>query len=113
MNAETVLIGALAFNAVLGFGYRVYRLAQGGPMSDVIGQAVLGVVLAAVAVAVALGAEWARWAAFGYALAFAMVVMPVWTLAVLIPMRPRALDYSFAGAYWVLLLVIGITAVTG
>ena len=106
-----VLIAALALNAVLGFGYRVYRLSKGGPMGDVIGQAVLGVILLGIAAGVAAEWGWARWAALAYALFFAVVVMPVWTLAVLIPMRPSKVDYAFTIVYWVSLAVIALGAV--
>ena len=103
---RAVLIGALATNAVLGFGYRVYRLSRGGPLGDVLGQGILGVVLLVIVLALSLGAHWARWIAFGYGLFFAGVVMPLWTLAVLIPLPPRAPDYAFAGIYWITLLAI-------
>ena len=106
MNAETILIGALVINAVIGFAYRVYRLSQGGPRADVIGQALLGVVLGALAASLALGMGWARWGALAYGALFGVVVMPVYVLAVLIPMRPRAIDYAFTGLYWIALAVI-------
>ncbi len=101
---------ALALNAVLGFGYRVYRLANGGPLADVTGQAILGLLLAGLAVAVALGAGWARWTALGYALLFGVVVMPLWVLAVLIPLPPRRADYAFTATYWLALITIAISA---
>lgn len=106
-----VLAVALALNAFLGFGYRVYRLARGGHPGDVIGQAVLGVLLLGVALAVVLGQGWAEWPALGYALLFGLIVMPVWVLGVLIPQGPGALDYGFTATYWALLLVIGVAAV--
>ena len=108
---EAVLAVALALNAALGFGYRVYRLTRGGHLGDVIGQAVLGVVLLGLALVVALDQSWAVWPALGYALLFGLIVMPLWVLAVLIPMGPRAVDYAFTVAYWLLLLVIGVAAV--
>ena len=108
---ETVLVGALAANAIIGLGYRVYRRAKGGPIADVWGQAILGVLLMAAAVAILLGAGWPRWIAFGYAAVFALLVMPIWVLGVLLPMRPRAIDYTFTITYWVLLVAIGIAAV--
>jgi hypothetical protein len=105
-----VLAGALVANALLGFGYRVYRLSKGGPMADVAGQAVLGTLLALLGLAAALGAGWVRWPALVYALLFALVVMPIWTLAVLIPLPPRGADYAFTGVYWATLVVIVIAA---
>jgi hypothetical protein len=107
---RSILIGALALNAALGFGYRVYRLSKGGPMGDVIGQAILGALLAALAVCLGLGGDWPRWPALVYALAFGLVVMPVWVLAVLIPLPPRPVDYAFTALYWLTLIVIGIAA---
>ncbi len=103
---ETALIGALGLNAVLGLGYRIYRLSKGGPVADVVGQAVLAVLLVGLALAVAGGAGWARWGAVVYGLLFGLAVMPVWTLAVLIPLPPRALDYAFAATYWAALVVV-------
>ncbi|MBA3350371.1 MAG: hypothetical protein H0T12_07420, partial [Actinobacteria bacterium] len=95
---------------VLGFGYRVHRLAKGGPLADVTGQAVLGLLLGVLAVAVSLGAGWARWAALSYALLFGVVVMPVWVLAVLIPLPPARIDYLFTATYWLTLITIVISA---
>ena len=108
---QGVLVAALAFNAAIGFGYRVYRLSLGGPIADVWGQAILGVVLALMATAIGLGVEWMRWLAFAYAALFALVAMPVWVLGVLLPLRPRAVDYSFTVFYWVALIVIGVAAI--
>ena len=107
---QVVLVAALGFNAALGFGYRVYRLTKGGPLGDVTGQAVLGLLLAGAAVAVATDQSWGRWAALVYGLLFAIVVMPLWTLAVLIPMPPGRIDYAFTVAYWVALLAIVVAA---
>ncbi len=100
---------ALALNAVLGFGYRVYRLAKGGPLADVTGQAILGLLLGGLAIAVALDAGWARWAALAYAALFGVVVMPVWVLAVLIPLPPGRADYAFTATYWAALVTIAIS----
>ncbi len=108
---ETVLVVALVTNAALGLGYRVYRRSKGGPRADVWGQAVLGFVLLLIALGFGLGATWLRWAALAYASVFALLAMPVWVLGVLLPMRPRALDYAFTVAYWALLVVIGVAAV--
>ena len=110
-TARLVLVIALLVNAAIGLGYRVYRYSKGGPKADVWGQAVLAVILSIIAVAVAVGAEWMRWVALAFALLFALVVMPVWVLGVLLPMRPRAIDYTFTVAYWALLIVIGVAAV--
>lgn len=109
---ENILVGSLIFNAILGLGYRVWRRTRGGPIADVWGQAVLAAALAGVAAGVAAGWGWPRWAAFAYALVFAAVVMPLWTLAVLIPLDPRLPDYAFTVAYWVVLLLIGVAALT-
>jgi hypothetical protein len=106
-----VLVWALALNAVMGLAYRTYRLTKGGPMSDVIGQAILSCVLALVAVGVATGAAAAHWGALAYGLLFGVVVMPVWVLAVLIPLRPGAIDYSFTALYWMGCLAIVVGAI--
>lgn len=110
---RTVLVAALLVNAASGFGYRLYRFRKGGPKADVLGQAILGGLLAALALALGLGAEWPRWGALVYALLFGVVVMPLWVLAVLIPLRPQALDYAFTGVYWALLVLIGAAALFG
>lgn len=107
---ETTSIAALVGNAVIGLGYRVYRHRKGGPIGDVWGQAVLGVLLAAIAVGIAVEIEWLRWAAFSYAVLFAFVVMPVWVLGVLLPLRPRAIDYAFTVTYWMLLVLIALAS---
>ena len=107
---ETVLVVALVLNAALALGYRVYRLSKGGPMADVIGQAVLAFILLATAAAVVAGVGWARWIGFGYAALFALIVMPIWTLAILIPMEPRRPDYAFTATYWGSLFLIGVAA---
>ena len=108
---RAVLVTALAVNATLGFGYRLFRLTKGGPLGDVVGQAVLGAILFAMALGVAVGVGWMRWVALAYALAFGLVVMPVWVLAVLIPLSPQPPDYAFTIAYWLDLGVIAVAAV--
>ena len=108
--SQVFLVAALGFNAALGFGYRVYRLTKGGPLGDVTGQAVLAVVLAVVAVGVATDQGWGRWAALVYGLVFALVVMPLWTLAVLLPLPPGRVDYAFTGLYWAALVAIVVAA---
>jgi len=111
MSASTVLVGALALNAALVPVYRVYRLMKGGPMVDVVGGAILGAMLALLALGIAADWTWARWAALFYALLFGIVVMPLWTLAVLIPLRPRLPDYVFTVGYWIILVVIAVAAI--
>jgi len=108
---QLILAGALGLNAATGFGYRVYRLTKGGPLADVIGQAILAVLLIALAIATATGAGWPRWAALIYALLFGVAVMPVWVLAVLIPLRPGSVDYAFTALYWVCLAAIIAAAI--
>jgi hypothetical protein len=100
MDARTLLALLLVLNAVLGLGYRIYRLAKGGPILDVAGQAVLGLLLLGLAWGVASEEAWARWGAFVYALFFAILVMPVWVMGVLIPQRPKAPDYAYTAIYW-------------
>jgi hypothetical protein len=109
---RTVLTGALALNAALGLGYRIYRLAKGGPMSDVAGGALLGALLGITAAGVAMEAGWARWAAVVYGLLFGVAVMPVWILAVFIPLRPGPADYAFTAVYWAGLAVIVVSALS-
>jgi hypothetical protein len=116
MESDTwraLLVAALVVNAATGFGYRVYRYRKGGPKADVLGQAILGGLLLVLAAALALGAGWPRWGALVYAVLFGVVVMPLWVLAVLIPLRPRAVDYTFTGTYWALLILIGVAAIAG
>lgn len=108
---QTILVAALAVNAATGFGYRVFRLTRGGPMGDVIGQAILGALLALLAIATAMGAGWPRWAALIYALLFGIAVMPIWVLAVLLPARPGSIDYAFTACYWLGLAIIAISAI--
>ncbi len=107
---QSILVAVLALNALLGFAYRVYRWTKGGPVSDVIGQAILGGLLLLCAFGVAATSSWAQWAALAYGLLFGIVVMPVWTLAVLIPLPPGKVDYTFTGLYWVTLLGIAAAA---
>lgn len=111
MTDETwrnLLVAALSINAAIGFGYRVYRLTKGGPIADVWGQAALGVLLALIAVAVSFELGWAQWVAVVYGFLFGLVVMPVWVLGVLLPLRPRAVDHAFTGLYWGLLVIIAV-----
>lgn len=70
----------------------------------------MGLLLGALALALVVGAGWPRWPALVYAVLFAFVVMPIWTLAVLIPLPPGRIDYAFTALYWVTLLVIGASA---
>jgi hypothetical protein len=107
---RTVLSAALCVNAVSGFAYRLFRLSKGGPMGDVLGQALLGILLLALAVAAATGAGFAAWASLLYAALFGVVVMPLWVIAVLIPLRPQRLDLAFTAVYWLALIVIGAAA---
>lgn len=109
--AESVLVATLAANAALVFGYRVYRLARGGPLADAIGGAVLAALLAASAIGVAAGAGWVRHVAMAYGLLFGIAVMPVWVLGVLIPMPPGPVDYGFTALYWSSLIVIVVSAI--
>jgi hypothetical protein len=109
MNTDAwraVLVAALIANALLGVGYHTWRLTRGGPMADVIGRAVLGVVLLALAIAVALEVGWAHWAALIYGLLFGLAAMPVWVLGVLLPLEPGKLDYAFTAAYWLCALAV-------
>jgi hypothetical protein len=108
---QLTLAIALGLNAAVGFGYRVYRLARGGPIADVIGQAILGLLLIALAIATVIGTGWPRWAALIYALLFGVAVMPVWVLGVLIPLHPGKLDYAFTVIYWSGLIAIAVAAV--
>ncbi|MGH2819734.1 MAG: hypothetical protein ACRDJ5_03680 [Actinomycetota bacterium] len=107
---RVVLVVALCVNALLGLGYRVFRLSKGGPLGDVVGQSILAGLLLIVALALALGIAWTRWLALGYGVVFGVAVMPVWVLAVLIPMRPRAPDYAFTGLYWSCLALVVVGA---
>ena len=112
MNTSTTLAALLIANALVGFGYRVYRWkARGGPSEDVIGQGILGALLVSLAIAVAAGIGWARWIGLVYAGLFALIVMPIWVLAVLIPGRPGTIDYAFTALYEALLIAIAIAAI--
>ena len=108
---RNLLVVALGFNAAIGFGYRVYRLSRGGPIADVWGQAILGLFLVGIALGLALDVLWLRWVALAYAALFALVVMPIWVLGVLLPLRPGPVDYAFTVAYWLTLIVIGAAAI--
>ena len=110
-STQGALVVLLGINAALVFGYRIFRLSKGGPIADAIGGAILAVILAGIALGVGAGAGWARWAALLYAVFFAFVVMPVWTLGVLIPLPPHGVDIGFTGAYWLSLVLIGVFAV--
>ncbi|MCA1705610.1 MAG: hypothetical protein LC808_21070, partial [Actinobacteria bacterium] len=105
---QLTLAIALGLNAAIGFGYRVYRLTLGGPIADVIGQAILGLLLIGLAIAAAAGAGWPRWGALVYATLFGVAVMPVWVLAVLIPLPPGRVDYAFTALYWSGLVAIAV-----
>jgi hypothetical protein len=108
---RAVLAAALAVNAALGLGYRMVRLARGGPMADVVGQAILGALLIVLAVGAYMGMGAAITGGLLYGALYGVVVMPIWTLAVLIPMRPGPLDVGFTVAYWILLAVIVLAAI--
>ncbi|MGH2734068.1 MAG: hypothetical protein ACRDKZ_00700 [Actinomycetota bacterium] len=110
MTWETLLIACLALNAVLGFAYRLHRLSRGGPLYDVVGQTVLALLLGGLALSLSWGAGWPRWVALGYGLLFGLVVMPLWVLAVLLPMRPGRIDYGFTAVYWAALGLIVASA---
>ena len=115
MNGDAwriALVILLVLNASLGLGYRIFRLSKGGPLGDVVGQAVLAVLLGATAIGVSVGWSATRWIAIVYAALFALVVMPLWTLAVLVPMRPGRIDLAFSIAYWVALSGILIAALS-
>lgn len=110
-NWDVVLIAALVISATDALTYRVYRLTKGGPIADVYGGALLAGLLVILALLVAADIGIARWMAFTYGLLFAVIVMPVWTLGVLLPMRPGAIDYAFAASYWLTLVLIVVAAV--
>ena len=108
---QGILAVALVVNAVSLAAYRYYRFTKGGPKADATGGAVLGVLLVLLAILVLNDVSWARWVALVYGLAFALIVMPVWTLAVLIPLRPGPLDYGFTVVYEVTLFAIVVGAI--
>lgn len=110
MSWDSILVATVVANGVLAFAYRVWRLTKGGPIYDVIGGAIVALALGAIGAGYAAGAGWMRWVALVYAALFALVVMPVWTLAVLIPMRPRAPDLTFTSIYWATLVLIAVAA---
>jgi hypothetical protein len=107
---EAILIVSLACGALLVLGYRTYRLTKGGPMADVWGGALLALLLTALAIMVGADVAWARWPALVYGLLFGVVVMPIWTLAVLMPLRPGAPDYGFMVLYWISLVTTVVAA---
>jgi hypothetical protein len=106
-----VLVAALGLSAVLVLGYRIWRLTKGGPMADAMGGAVLAGMVAVIAVLVGANVGWARWPALAYGLLFGVVVMPIWTLAVLIPLPPGRPDYVFTALYWASLLAVVVAAI--
>lgn len=107
---KLILVVSLILSAALALGYRAYRYTKGGPKADVTGGIALAVLLGVMAVAIGVGAEWARWPALAYGLLFALVVMPVWILGVYIPLRPGALDHTLIGTYYVTLVLIAVSA---
>jgi hypothetical protein len=110
MSWDSILVASLTTNAIVLFAYRVWRLTRGGPTYDVVGGAIVAAGLGSIAAGHAAGAEWLRWAALAYAALFGLVVMPIWTLAVLIPMRPGPVDLSFTAVYWISLPLIAVAA---
>jgi hypothetical protein len=70
------------------------------------------VLLVALAAAVLSEASFAAWASLVYALLFGVVVMPLWVVAVLIPLRPERVDLSFTAVYWLALIVIAVAALS-
>lgn len=108
---QGILVAALVTNGVSLAAYRSYRFTKGGPRADAIGGAVLGALLVLLAALVLNDVSWARWVALVYALFFAVIVMPIWTLAVLIPLPPGPLDYTFAVLYEATLIGIAFSAI--
>ncbi len=114
MSASTwqiFLMAGLVLNATVGLGYRIYRYSKGGARSDVIGQSILGALLLLTALGIVMGWGPATVIALGYGLVFGLVVMPLWTVAVLIPLRPRRLDYGFTIVYWSALGLIVVASI--
>lgn len=114
MNASTwqiLLVAGLVLNATAGLGYRIYRHSKGDPRSDVIGQSILGALLLLTALGIVGDSRLATVVALGYGLGFGLVVMPLWTVAVLIPLRPRRIDYGFTLVYWSALGLIVIASI--
>jgi hypothetical protein len=107
---QAILIAALVANGVALAVYRTYRFVKGGPKADAIGGAVLAVLLVGLAILVMSDVSAARWAALFYGIAFAVVVMPIWILAVLIPLPPGPLDYAFTALYEATLIAIVVAA---
>ena len=108
---QGILVATLVVNGLSLAAYRSYRFTKGGPRADAIGGAVLGALLVLLAALVLNDVSWARWIALVYAVFFALVVMPIWTLAVLIPLPPGPLDYTFAVLYEATLIGIAISAI--
>jgi hypothetical protein len=108
---QAILAFALVANGIALASYRYYRFVKGGPRADAAGGTVLGALLILTAVLVLNDVSWARWVALGYGLVFAVVVMPIWTLAVLIPLPPEPLDYAFTAFYEASLLTIVVASI--
>ena len=106
-----ILVAALVTNGLSLAAYRYYRFTKGGPSADAMGGAILGALLVLLAALVLNDVSWAPWVALAYALLFGLIVMPIWTLAVLIPLPPGPLDYAFAIVYEATLIVIAISAI--
>lgn len=112
MDASTGLVWVLLTLAALGFAYRLYRyLAKDGPLDDVLGGGLLGGILIAIAILVASDVGFGRWAALIYGIAFELIVMPFWVLAVMIPSRPKPLDITFTVLYDLLLAATIVLAI--
>lgn len=107
-----MLVGALVVNGLIALVHRVLRHRRGGPINDVYGGIGLCLLLLALAGGIAAGAHGLRWAALSYALVFAVVVTPVWVLAVVIPARPEPREYILVGAYWASLVAIAVGTAT-
>ena len=79
---------------------------------DLYGGMALALLLVGVAAGVLAEFGWMRWVAFGYAALFALVVTPIWVLAVVIPARPDTLEKALVGAYWLSLAAIAVAALS-